>query len=329
VVDTEDLSTLETAVTQAGLVDTLSGDGPFTVFAPTNEAFAAVPTKYLDPDYLPHLRNTLLFHVASDAAVLSTDLVDGQEITMANGEIITVSISVDSVTLTPALGGSATVVSADVMASNGVAHVIDAVLAPAFLATNLAELATASGLTLLVQAVVAAGLADTISSADSSLTVLAPTDAAFFSVEGVAEILQDQDLLTSILLYHVFEGIISSSELTTGTVTPLNMIPLGVDVSDDSVVFTGANSANVVTADVLANNGIVHVIDAVLLPPQDATAAPAAAGATPTATPADMPTAVDTPTASPVAMPATSTAVSIQGVSAIVAAAGMILALVL
>ncbi|ACI65949.1 predicted protein, partial [Phaeodactylum tricornutum CCAP 1055/1] len=130
VVDTEDLSTLETAVTQAGLVDTLSGDGPFTVFAPTNEAFAAVPTKYLDPDYLPHLRNTLLFHVASDAAVLSTDLVDGQEITMANGEIITVSISVDSVTLTPALGGSATVVSADVMASNGVAHVIDAVLAP-------------------------------------------------------------------------------------------------------------------------------------------------------------------------------------------------------
>jgi uncharacterized surface protein with fasciclin (FAS1) repeats len=217
------------------------------------------------------------------------------------------------------------------MASNGVAHVIDAVLAPAFLATNLAELATASGLTLLVQAVVAAGLADTISSADSSLTVLAPTDEAFAAVEGVAEILQDQELLSSILLYHVFEGIISSSELTTGTVTPLNMIPLDVDVSDDSVVFTGANSANVVTADVLANNGIVHVIDAVLLPPEGATAAPVAPTAapvtTPTTTPADMPTAVDTPTASPVAMPATSTAVSIQGVSAIVAAAGLILVL--
>lgn len=126
-VGTDALSTLVTAVKAAGLVETLSGDGPFTVFAPTNDAFAALPegvlADLLKPENKAQLVKVLTYHVVG-ASVKSTDLSDGQKAATVEGQEITVDLS-DGVKIE-----SANVVSADIMASNGVVHVIDAVILP-------------------------------------------------------------------------------------------------------------------------------------------------------------------------------------------------------
>ena len=127
-VATDSLSTLVAAVTAADLVETLSGDGPFTVFAPTNDAFAALPEGTLDdlllPENVDQLTSILTFHVVP-AAALSTDLSDGMMLETVNGEMLEVSIADGVVSI-----NGATVVSADIEASNGVVHVIDTVLLP-------------------------------------------------------------------------------------------------------------------------------------------------------------------------------------------------------
>lgn len=130
---TPDLSTLVTAVTEAGLVDTLNGDGPFTVFAPTNEAFAKLPAGTLDTLLLPEnvelLKSILTYHVVA-SKVLSSDLTDGQVVTTVQGSTLTVGIKDGVVTLTDAKGSVATVTTADVKAKNGVVHIIDTVVQP-------------------------------------------------------------------------------------------------------------------------------------------------------------------------------------------------------
>jgi len=130
-VATPDLSTLVTAVTAAELVDTLSSAGPFTVFAPTNAAFANLPAGTLDSlllaENIEQLKSVLTYHVVA-ASALSSDLTNGQVLTTVQGGTLTVSIADGKVTLTDAKGGVATVVQADIKASNGVVHVIDAVL---------------------------------------------------------------------------------------------------------------------------------------------------------------------------------------------------------
>jgi uncharacterized surface protein with fasciclin (FAS1) repeats len=132
-VATDSLSTLVTAVKAADLVETLQGDGPFTVFAPTNDAFAALPAGTLDSLLLPENKETLAgiltYHVVS-GKVMSSDLKDGQVVKTIHGENLTVSISGGKVMLKDAKGGMATVASADIEASNGVVHVIDAVVLP-------------------------------------------------------------------------------------------------------------------------------------------------------------------------------------------------------
>jgi uncharacterized surface protein with fasciclin (FAS1) repeats len=137
-VATDSLSTLVTAVTEAGLVDTLNSEGPFTVFAPTNDAFAALPEGALegllaDTDALS---NVLTYHVVS-GEVMSSQLVDliGEaggtaEVEMVNGGTISATVEDGNVILTDAQGNEATVVMVDVEASNGVVHVIDGVLLP-------------------------------------------------------------------------------------------------------------------------------------------------------------------------------------------------------
>lgn len=127
------LSTLVTAVQAADLVGTLQGEGPFTVFAPTNDAFAALPEGALDSLLLPEnkdqLAGVLTYHVVA-GNVLSSDLSDGQIVTTVQGEKLTVSIMDGKVYITDAKGGKAMVTQADVDASNGVVHVIDSVLLP-------------------------------------------------------------------------------------------------------------------------------------------------------------------------------------------------------
>lgn len=130
---TPELSTLVTALQAADLVETLQGDGPFTVLAPTNDAFAALPEGTLDtlllPENVDQLTAVLTYHVIA-GDVMSTDLSDGLVVETVQGESLTVSIRNGSVYFVDATGGEAMVTTADVEASNGVVHIIDSVLLP-------------------------------------------------------------------------------------------------------------------------------------------------------------------------------------------------------
>ena len=130
----EDFSTLVTAVEAAGLAETLSGDGPFTVFAPVNDAFAALPAGTVDSLLLPEnqdqLTGVLTYHVVPTEA-MSGDLSDGMTVTTVQGQPLTVGVSDAGVTLTDGTGNTVSVVQADIEAGNGVVHVIDEVLLPA------------------------------------------------------------------------------------------------------------------------------------------------------------------------------------------------------
>jgi uncharacterized surface protein with fasciclin (FAS1) repeats len=127
-VATPDLSTLVTALKAGGLVDTLSGKGPFTVFAPTNEAFAKLPALYLklllDPKNVKTLQKLLTYHVVA-GSVFSEDISNNQVVKTVEGETVTAHVSAAGIKI-----NNSTVITADVAAQNGVVHVIDAVLMP-------------------------------------------------------------------------------------------------------------------------------------------------------------------------------------------------------
>jgi transforming growth factor-beta-induced protein len=266
---TKDLSTLVTALQTAGLVDILAGKGPFTVFAPTNDAFAELPKAELT--YLLHnktaLTEVLEYHVAS-GSVLSTALTNGEKIMTLEGENVTVTITKTSNGTTVKID-DATVKTANVKASNGVVHVIDKVLVPpGFSAPTIPQLATAANLSTLVAAVTAAKLVDTLSGA-GPFTVFAPTNEAFAALSpGVlTALLKPENIkaLTSILTYHVASGEVLSSDLTNGEqIKTLEGQDVNVTISGSDV---SINAAKVTDPNVFAVNGVVHVIDAVLLPP--------------------------------------------------------------
>ncbi|MFO7370807.1 MAG: fasciclin domain-containing protein [Bacteroidales bacterium] len=258
-------SILVEALTKADLVGALEGNGPFTVFAPTNDAFAALLNDLgvgsLDDLSAEALKPILLYHVVS-GKVLSTQLTDGYVATLSEGPEES-SISLQVKTGEVLLNGSARVTAADVSASNGVIHIIDKVLLP----PTVVDLAINNpAFSILVQAVVKAELVETLSGA-GSFTVFAPTDAAFqqlfadLGVNGIADLTKEQ--LTPILLYHVVSGNVMSGDLSTGNVPTLNG-NIAVNVGT-SVTING--STQVVLTDVQGSNGIVHVIDKVLLPP--------------------------------------------------------------
>ena len=264
VVNSENHNTLETAVTAAGLVETLSGDGPFTVFAPTDDAFAALPDGTLDAVLADNdmLTAILTYHVVGSTA-LSTDLMDGMAVTTLNGEDVTVTINMDGVFI-----NDAQVTMADITADNGVVHVIDAVLLPTPPPSNTVVdiIVNSEAHTTLETAVIAAGLAETLNG-DGPFTVFAPTDAAFANVpaETLDAVLADPALLTAILTYHVVGSTALSTDLMDGmAVTTLNGADVTVTINMDGVFI---NDAQVTMADIVADNGVVHVIDAVLLPP--------------------------------------------------------------
>jgi len=266
---TADLSTLVTALQTAGLVNTLAGSGPFTVFAPTNDAFAAVP-----PAKLKYLLNNktaltavLEYHVAS-GKVLSTDLSTGEEIPTLQGENVTVTISNTS-NGTLVKIDSATVTSANVEASNGVVHIIDEVmLPPGFTAPTIPQLAAAANLTTLVAAVTAAKLGTTLSGA-GPFTVFAPTNEAFAALPAgvLTALLKPVNIadLVKVLQYHVVSGEVLSTDLKNGQqVKTLEGQDVNVTIAGPNV---SVNAAKVIQANVFAVNGVVHVINSVLLPP--------------------------------------------------------------
>jgi uncharacterized surface protein with fasciclin (FAS1) repeats len=261
VVTSPDHATLEVAINAAELQGTLSGPGPFTLFAPTDAAFDALPDGVVDDlllDPTGELTQILLYHVVSGKA-LSTDLSDGQMITTLNGDSVMVTISGTDVFI-----DTAQVTVVDIETDNGVVHVIDAVLVP--YSTVWDVIVGSPDHTTLETAILAAGLDATLEGT-GPFTVFAPTDAAFDALpDGVLDglVADPTGALTDVLLYHVLSGSLESSALTNGQ--------FAITENGDSVVVTisGAdvyiNNALVTTADIMTNNGIVHVIDAVLVP---------------------------------------------------------------
>jgi len=240
-----------------------------TVFAPTNEAFAAVP-----PAELKYLLNNktaltavLEYHVAS-GKVLSTDLSNGEEIPTLQGENVTVTIT-STTNETSVKIDNATVKTANVEASNGVVHIIDQVMIPpGFTAPTIPELAAAANLTTLVAAVTAAKLGATLSGA-GPFTVFAPTNEAFAALpDGVlTALLKPANIadLVKVLEYHVVSSEVLKIDLKNGQeVKTLEGQDVNITIAGSNV---SVNAAKVIEANVFAVNGVVHVINSVLLPP--------------------------------------------------------------
>jgi len=264
---TSDLSTLVQAVVAGDLGDTLSGAGPFTVFAPKNAAFAHLPDGVLDnllkPANKQDLADLLKYHVVS-ANVTSGDLTDGESVATVEGTHNLTITKEKEVKV-----NFAVVTTADVMASNGVVHIVDAVLLPY---PNIVEKAQATDiLSTLVSAAKAADLVETLE-APGPFTVLAPNNDAFSALPAgtVEDLLKpaNKQKLVDILTYHVIPSFTLSKDLSDGNVDTVEGKSVMVSVTNETVKF---NNATVVTADILAMNGVVHVIDGVLMPPDSTT----------------------------------------------------------
>jgi uncharacterized surface protein with fasciclin (FAS1) repeats len=278
--DTPELSTLVAALTATDLVSAVSGKDKITVFAPTNDAFDALGNETLNcllaPVGLPTLSDVLKYHVVPEEAK-STALTNNESLATLDGkQKLTVSLANDSVTIKGA--NSAKVIKADIMATNGVVHEVDAVLipenfkAPQCGSGNIAETAVATkSLSTLVAALGAANLTDTFTG-DTVYTVFAPTNDAFDKLGDVVTCLlkpENKDALVEILTYHVVAGYDLASDITDGLkVETLEKEKLTFKLDNKTVLIetTSGGSANVTMPNVYATNGVVHVIDAVLLP---------------------------------------------------------------
>jgi transforming growth factor-beta-induced protein len=254
-------STLVAAVKAAGLVDTLKGKGPFTVFAPTNAAFAKLPKGTVDallkdPE---KLKAILLYH-AVPSAVFSADVASTASARTANGADVVFSAKNGQ-----AYVNNARVTTTNIIATNGVIHVIDTVILP--LSQDIVDTAAANPqFKTLTAALKAAGLVDTLKG-KGPYTIFAPTDAAFAKLpKGTVDaLLKDPEKLKSILLYHAVEGAVYSGDAAKlSTANTINGAPLTISLKNGQITI---NTARVVTKDILTTNGVIHVIDTVLLPP--------------------------------------------------------------
>jgi transforming growth factor-beta-induced protein len=262
--------TLAAALTAAGLVDTLKGAGPFTVFAPTDEAFAKLPAGTIDellkPENKQKLTDILLYHVVS-GKVMAADVVKLTSATTVLGKDVMVKVDMGNVYI-----NESKVVITDIATSNGIIHVIDSILLPpAEKANTIVDVAVADGrFKTLAAALGAAGLVETLQGA-GPFTVFAPTDEAFAKLPAgtIDELLkpENKQKLTDILLYHVVSGKVMAADVTS--LTSATTV-LGKDVTvkvDMGSVYI--NDAKVIITDIEASNGVIHVIDSVLLPPAE------------------------------------------------------------
>ena len=254
--------TLVAALEAADLVDTLQGDGPFTVFAPTDDAFAELPEGTVEAllDDVPTLTQILLYHVV-DGQVPSSQVVELASAETLQGSPVAIS-STDGVMV-----NNATVVTADVEASNGIIHVIDTVILPP--QNDIVATAQAAGVfDTLVTAVQEAGLVETLQS-EGPFTVFAPTDEAFAALpDGTLEtLLENPGQLAEVLTYHVVPGRVFSGDVAGIEEAP-SVQGQAIDVSANGGAVMLNGSANVVQTDILTTNGVIHVIDSVILPPE-------------------------------------------------------------
>jgi uncharacterized surface protein with fasciclin (FAS1) repeats len=268
--DDTQFSTLVAALERVDLVEVLNGTGPFTVFAPTNAAFTAlgVNLSTLSDD---DLKEILLYHVFGGQAIKAADIPVGQTYlgTAANtGPGNTnLSLLVEPKNGSVILNGKVKVTTADIVGKNGVIHVIDGVLLPLDV---VGHAAANSNFTELVGALgKASGGLVTVLQGTGPFTVFAPLNSAFQAISGTVATLSN-DQLASVLTYHVVAGAnVRSNTLTNGQVVKtVNGQNFTINVQGGKVTIkdaTGA-TANVVLTDVQATNGVIHVLDKVILP---------------------------------------------------------------
>jgi transforming growth factor-beta-induced protein len=260
--------TLVAAVQAAGLVDALKGEGPLTVFAPTDDAFAMLPEgtveTLLKPENMEQLKSILLYHVVG-GKLMASDVTSMTAAESLEGSEIAFKVDMGN-----AYANEAKIIITDIETSNGVIHVIDAVLLPPAKLSDIVDTAVADGrFKTLAAALGAAGLVETLKG-EGPFTVFAPTDDAFAKLPAgtVETLLKPENLeqLKSILLYHVVSGKVMADQVVTleSADTVLGK-PVTIKVMDGKVY---VNDSQVVLTDVLAANGVIHVIDSVLLPPQ-------------------------------------------------------------
>lgn len=258
--------TLAKALEAAGLVEALQGDDPLTVFAPTDDAFAKLPKalvkELLSPEGKEKLQTILKYHVLEGRVGLSGALKAGEADTLA-GDSLEITFSEGRVRVNESV-----LSAADISCGNGIIHVIDSVLIPPTPKNDIATVARKNGnFTTLLAAVEATGLSDVLSG-DKVLTVFAPTDKAFAALpEGtVASLLKKENLdkLRSILSYHAVTGKVSAGDaLNAKSAKALNGESLKFAIDKGMLK---VNGATIVTTDIECDNGVIHVIDAVLLP---------------------------------------------------------------
>ncbi len=266
--DDEQFSTLVGALDRVDLVSVLNGDGPFTVFAPTNAAFEklGVDLTTLSDEALTEI---LLYHVFVGQSILAADIIDGQTYlgtaaaTGPNGTNL--SMLVEKTTAGVSINGNAIVTATDIVGNNGVIHVIDAVITPLDV---VGHAAANSNFTSLVNTLGAAsGDLVNVLSGDGPFTVFAPLNSAFEAISAVTATLS-MDQLATVLTYHVVAGNVNSTDLTDAmVVTTVNGETFTINLGD-SVTITDSrgNTANILLTDVQATNGVIHVLDAVILP---------------------------------------------------------------
>jgi uncharacterized surface protein with fasciclin (FAS1) repeats len=263
---------LVAAVVQAELLATLQGNGPFTLFAPTDQAFAdaGIDLAALDTaEGKATLTDILLYHVVA-GAVPSSVVTECMSATAVNGQSLSFTVG-DTVMV-----NGATVTLADVNTSNGVIHVIDKVLSPTDTPNDLPRTAQCTGVhNSLVAAVIQAELLATLQG-EGPFTLFAPTDQAFADAGidlAALDTPEGKAALTDILLHHVYSGAVLSTDITDGMVVQMvngDNITLTVTTGMSASVLIG--NATVTGADVMTSNGVIHVIDKVLMPPvEDAT----------------------------------------------------------
>ena len=263
--------TLAAALQAADLVGALKAKGPYTVFAPTDEAFAKLPKgiveTLLKPENKQQLIDVLTYHVVK-GKVGAADVVKISGAKSLNGQQIDIAVADGKVSV-----DKATVVKTDIACSNGVIHVIDEVILPATddIPTTAAK---ADSFKTLLAAAQAAGLVEALSG-KGPLTVFAPTDAAFANLPaGTVETLlkpENKAKLVSILKYHVVPGrVYSTDALAAGKAKTLQGQSVSIAVQSG---VAKVNNAKLVATDLDASNGVIHVIDTVIMPIENKQAA--------------------------------------------------------
>jgi len=278
----ESFSTLVKAVKAAGLAETLRGDGPFTVFAPTNSAFDKLSESTLkalmEPGNRSMLRDILKFHVVP-GKVMATDVTELNGVNTKDGASLkTVAGSKASVKLHDGnvIVSGSKVTKTDIEASNGVIHVLDSVMLPG--QNDIVDTAASNTyLGTLTKAIKAAGLVETFQG-EGPYTVFAPIDSAFSNLreDTLASLLEpaNKQKLHSLLTYHVISGNVMAEDVMGlqainsdggASVKTVEGSSLSLKVSDGSVMVDGAK---LLMTDIKTENGVVHVIDSVLMPGQ-------------------------------------------------------------